>query len=206
MSTADSEREIYINIEFRKKQERVYSDSAQLLISYAQQLIGKDQASLDLQQKVVDWSRKCGEGKPDYTVITNQNICFVEYMVPLVIEKNDPNHLSEIEREKSFFFHCWERIKGMIAQESQWEQSVAGYLHNVAEEHPLIARFIASVLSGILIGTLTDCVVDGVKKPEQEEHYQKVMEEMEEILHLEKDDEITLTKEKDGYKVIIKNN
>lgn len=42
MSTADSEREIYINIEFRKKQERVYSDSAQLLISYAQQLIGKD--------------------------------------------------------------------------------------------------------------------------------------------------------------------
>lgn len=51
----------------------------------------------------------------------------------------------------------------MIAQESQWEQSVAGYLHNVAEEHPLIARFIASVLSGILIGTLTDCVVDGVK-------------------------------------------
>ena len=32
------------------------------------------------------------------------------------------------------------------------------------------------------------------------------MEEMEEILHLEKDDEITLTKEKDGYKVIIKNN
>lgn len=119
MSTADSEREIYINIEFRKKQERVYSDSAQLLISYAQQLIGKDQASLDLQQKVVDWSKKCGEGKPDYTVITNQNICFVEYMVPLVIEKNDPNHLSEIEREKSFFFHCWERIKGMIAQESQ---------------------------------------------------------------------------------------
>lgn len=102
MSTADSEREIYINIEFRKKQERVYSDSAQLLISYAQQLIGKDQASLDLQQKVVDWSRKCGEGKPDYTVITNQNICFVEYMVPLVIEKNDPNHLSEVEREKSF--------------------------------------------------------------------------------------------------------
>lgn len=76
-------------------------------------------------------------------------------------------------------------------------------MHNIAEEHPLIARFIASVLSGILIGTLTDCVVDGVKKTEQEEHYQKVMEE---ILHLEKDDEITLTKEKDGYKVIIKNN
>lgn len=49
-------------------------------------------------------------------------------------------------------------------------------------------------------------MVDGVKKTEQEEHYQKVMEEMEEILHLEKDDEITLTKEKDGYKVIIKNN
>lgn len=131
MSTADSEREIYINIEVRKKQERVYSDSAQLLISYAQQLIGKDQASLDLQQKVADWSRKCGEGKPDYTVITDQNICFVEYMVPLVIEKNDPNHLSEIEREQNFFFQCWERIKGMIAQESQWEQSVAGYLHNV---------------------------------------------------------------------------
>ena len=166
-----------------------------MLISYAQQLIGKDQASLDLQQKVADWSRKCGEGKPDYTV-----------MVPLVIEKNDPNHLSEIEREKNFFFHCWERIKGMIAQESQWEQSVAGYLHNVAEEHPLIARFIASVLSGILIGTLTDCVVDGVKKPEQEEHYQKVIEEMEEILHLEKGGEITFTKEKDGYKVLIKNN
>ena len=62
MSTADSEREIYINIEFRKKQERVYSDSAQLLISYAQQLIGKDQASLDLQQKVVDWSKKCEKG------------------------------------------------------------------------------------------------------------------------------------------------
>lgn len=91
----------------------------------------------------------------------------------------------------------------MIAQESQWEQSVAGYLHNVAEEHPLIARFIASVLSGILIGTLTDCVVDGVKKPEQEEHYQKVIEE---ILHLEKGGEITFTKEKDGYKVLIKNN
>ena len=83
---------------------------------------------------------------------------------------------------------------------------VAGYLHNVAEEHPLIARLIASVLSGILIGTLTDCVVDGVKKPEQEEHYQKVIEEMEEILHLEKGGEITFTKEKDGYKVLIKNN
>lgn len=52
MSTADSEREIYINIEVRKKQERVYSDSAQLFISYAQQLIGKDQTSLDLQKKL----------------------------------------------------------------------------------------------------------------------------------------------------------
>lgn len=49
-------------------------------------------------------------------------------------------------------------------------------------------------------------MVDGVKKPEQEEHYQKVIEEMEEILHLEKGGEITFTKEKDGYKVLIKNN
>ena len=43
-----------------------------------------------------------------------------------------------------------------------------------------------------------------LKKPEQEEHYQKVIEEMEEILHLEKGGEITFTKEKDGYKVMIK--
>ena len=33
MSTADSEREIYINIEFRKKQERVYSDCSFLMLS-----------------------------------------------------------------------------------------------------------------------------------------------------------------------------
>lgn len=206
MSTVDGEREKYIKIEVCKKQENFYSESAQQLIAYAQKLIGDDSALLNLQGELIEWARKNGEGKADYKIITDQNICFVEYMAPLVIEKNDPNHLSEIEREKSFFFHCWEKIKRIIAQERQWEQSVFVYLNNVAEEHPIIARFIASILSGILIGTLTDCVIDGIERTRQEERYRKAIEEAEEILHLEKDGEITLTKEKDGYKVIIKNN
>lgn len=206
MSTVDSEKEICINIEVRKKQERVYSDSERLLISYAQQLIGKDKSSLDLQQKIADWTKKCGEDKPDPTIITGQNICIVEYMVPLVIKENDPNVLSEIERENNFFLPCWEKVKRIIAQESQWEQSVAEYLHNVSEGHPLIARFIAAILSGILIGTLTDCVVDRVERGRREERYQKAIEEVEEIFHLEKGGEIIFRKGKDGYKVIIKNN
>ena len=206
MSIVDSEKEICINIEVRKKQERVYSDSERLLISYAQQLIGKDKGSLDLQQKIADWTRKCGEDKPDHTIITGQNICIVEYMVPLVIKENDPNVLSEIERENNLFLLCWEKVKRIIAQESQWEQSVAGYLHNVSEEHPLIARFIAAILSGILIGTLTDCVVDRAERGRREECYQKAIEEVEEIFHLEKGGEIIFRKGKDGYKVIIKNN
>lgn len=74
-------------------------------------------------------------------------------------------------------------------------------MNNVAEEHPIIARFIASILSGILIGTLTDCVIDGIERTKQEERYRRAIEEVEEILQLERDAEITLTKEEDRYRV-----
>lgn len=206
MSAAEDEIGKYIKIEVCKRRENFYSESERHLIEYAKKLIGDDSTLLNLQGELIDWVRKSGEGKPDYKLIRDRNICIVEYMAPLVREESNPNNVSVIEREKSFFFHCWEKIKRIIAQESQWEQSVSGYLNNVAEEHPIIARFIASILSGILIGTLTDCVIDGIERTKQEERYRRAIEEVEEILQLEREAEITFTKEEDSYKVIIKNN
>lgn len=206
MSAVEDEIGKYIKIEVCKRRENFYSESERYLIEYAKKLIGDDSTLLNLQEELIEWVRKSGEGKPDYKLIRDRNICIVEYMAPLVREKSNPNKVSVIEREKSFFFHCWEKIKRIIAQESQWEQSVSGYLNNVAEEHPIIARFIASILSGILIGTLTDCVIDGIERTKQEERYRRAIEEVEEILQLERDAEITLTKEEDSYRVIIKNN
>ena len=64
---------------------------------------------------------------------------------------------------------AWDKVKGFIEKEVQWEKKTYAYLKNLADKFPPVSRAIIGVLLGILMGLLGDCIYDGIKGADKAE-------------------------------------
>lgn len=59
--------------------------------------------------------------------------------------------------------NIWRKIKDVIKKEIDCEKKLYDILENKGKEHPIISRFILTILIGILVGLVEDCIHDAIQ-------------------------------------------
>ncbi len=63
--------------------------------------------------------------------------------------------------------HIWKNIIQFFEKEANWEKQIYDMLNKTAENHPLIAKAIVILLTGILLGLVEDCIHDAIQMKNQ---------------------------------------
>ena len=138
-------------------------------------------------QKYWDAFRKDIKEKKNYdlfvTYVTDEekmDKCLGEQTLEAVCEK-----CLGVVDETAILQKCWNKVIYIIRHESKWEQQVYQCLEDAGKKHPLVAKLIVLLLTGILTGIIANCIYDGITMPDTESVQ---MEEGWVKLYLEEDD------------------
>lgn len=75
-------------------------------------------------------------------------------------------YITIIKREKpeeeELAVTLWQKVVHILEKEREWEKSTMQFLNELAATHPLISKALVAVLSGVLIGLLTNCISEGI--------------------------------------------
>lgn len=66
------------------------------------------------------------------------------------------------DENKLCLAQCWEKLGEILKKEKEWEKNTYQFLQQIAESHPLIAKFLIAGLSSILVGLLSNCIYEGI--------------------------------------------
>lgn len=116
--------------------------------------------------------------------IENEKDAFKEYKVYFEDKSNDVEEdcvkvYSKVTEDtsnktRSIFNELWKKIRDVIEKEISIEKSLYEILQETAANHPIIAKIVIAVLTGILLGLIEDCIHDGIQNSKKVETTQTV--------------------------------
>lgn len=99
---------------------------------------------------------------------SNEEVIKDTYDVIIAFNDSEPFEKANVDEEmRQATKHIWKNIIQFLEREANWEKRIYDILKKTAENHPLIAKAIVIILTGILLGLAEDCIHDAIQMKNQ---------------------------------------